>query len=102
MDLGVGQEGRSHPFFFEILYYFYRILRKIKSIYIADKWASVPATVLWIFWVRPLTDLFHQAQQFKKTKITVHCKVKDLNKISKISLENMFNSHKKKKNTKKL
>ena len=43
-DLGVGRGGRAHPFFFEIKYYFYRILRKTKSIYIAGKWASVPAT----------------------------------------------------------
>ena len=43
-DLGVGRRGRSHPFFSEILYYFYRILRKKKSIYIAGKWASIPVT----------------------------------------------------------
>ena len=41
-DLGVGRGGRGHPFFIDILYYFYRILRKIKSIYIAGKWASDP------------------------------------------------------------
>ena len=35
VDLGVGRRGPGHPFFFEILWYFYRILRKIKSIYTA-------------------------------------------------------------------
>ena len=48
-----GRGGRGHPFFFEILYYCYRIVRKIKSISLADKWASVPATPFWIFWIRP-------------------------------------------------
>ena len=31
-----GRGGRGHPFFFEILYYCYRIVRKIKSISSAD------------------------------------------------------------------
>ena len=46
VDLGVGRTrgGRAHPFSFEILYYFYRILRKTTSIYVAGKWASVPPT----------------------------------------------------------
>ena len=30
-DLGAGRGDRGHPFFFEILYYFYKILRKIKK-----------------------------------------------------------------------
>ena len=30
-DLGLGRGSRGHPFFFEILYYFYRILRKNKK-----------------------------------------------------------------------
>ena len=42
MDLGVGREGLGHPFFFEILCYFYRILRKVKSIYIAGKCLGHP------------------------------------------------------------
>ena len=42
VDEGVGRRVRGHPFFFEILNYFYRILRKMKSIYIAGKWASDP------------------------------------------------------------
>ena len=51
VHLGVGQRG---PFFLEIiLYYFYRILRTIKRFYIAGKWASVPATLFWIFWIHP-------------------------------------------------
>ena len=29
----------------------YRTLRIIKSFYIAGKWASVPATLFWIFWI---------------------------------------------------
>ena len=37
------------PFLLEILYYFYRIRRKIQG----DKWASVPANPFWIFWFRP-------------------------------------------------
>ena len=41
-DLGVVQGGRGHPFLIDIWNYFYRILRKIKSIYIAGKWASDP------------------------------------------------------------
>ena len=41
VDLGVGRRVCGHPFF-EILNYFYRILRKMKSIYIAGKWASDP------------------------------------------------------------
>jgi len=41
-DLGVGRGGHGHPFFIEISNYFYRILRKMKSIYIAGKWASDP------------------------------------------------------------
>ena len=43
-DLWVGLGGLGHPFFFKILYYFYRILTKIKIIYKAGKWESVPAT----------------------------------------------------------
>ena len=31
VDLGVGRGGRGHPFFLEIVFYFYRIIRKIKS-----------------------------------------------------------------------
>ena len=42
VDLGVGREGLGHPFFFEILCYFYRILRKVKSIYIAGKCLGHP------------------------------------------------------------
>ena len=38
----MGRGGLSHPFFFEILYYFYRILRKIKSIYIAGQVSRPP------------------------------------------------------------
>ena len=34
--------GRGRHFFFEILNYFYRILRKIKSIYIAGKRSGHP------------------------------------------------------------
>ena len=41
---GRGAEGPRPPFFFEILYYCYRIVRKIQSISTDDKWASVPAT----------------------------------------------------------
>ena len=44
VDLGVGRGGRGHPFFLEIVFYFYRTLRKIKRISMAGKWASVPAT----------------------------------------------------------
>ena len=33
----MGRGGRDHPFFFEILYHSYRILRKKESIYIAGK-----------------------------------------------------------------
>ena len=51
MDLGVGRGGYGHPFLFEILYYLHRILKKIKSIYIAGKWASILATPFWIFWI---------------------------------------------------
>ena len=43
-DLGVGRGGHGHLFFFEIVFYFYRILRELKSISMAGKWASVPAT----------------------------------------------------------
>ena len=42
VDLGVGRGVRGHAFFFEILNYFYKILRRMKSIYIAGKWASDP------------------------------------------------------------
>ena len=42
-DSVVGRGGHGHPFFIDILNYFYRILTKMKSIYIAGKWASVPA-----------------------------------------------------------
>ena len=52
-NLGVGRRERDRPLFFEILYYCYRIMRKIKSISIDDKWASLPATPFWIFWIRP-------------------------------------------------
>ena len=48
--------GQRGPFFLEIiLYYFYRILRTIKclDIIIAGKWASVPATLFWFFWIHP-------------------------------------------------
>ena len=38
----MGREGLGHPFFFEILCYFYRILRKVKSIYIAGKCLGHP------------------------------------------------------------
>ena len=41
-DLGVGRGGGGHPFSIDILYYFYIILRKMKSIYIAGKWVSDP------------------------------------------------------------
>ena len=41
-DLGVVRGGRDRHFFFEILYYFYRILRKIKSVYKAGKCPSHP------------------------------------------------------------
>ena len=43
-NLGVGRGGHGHPFFFEIMYYLHRILKKIRSIYIDGKWASVPVT----------------------------------------------------------
>ena len=49
-DLVVGRTREPRPpFLLKILYYFYRIRRKIK----ADEWASVPATPFWIFWLRP-------------------------------------------------
>ena len=41
-DLGAGRGDRGHPFFFEILHYFYKILWNIKSIYIADKYPGHP------------------------------------------------------------
>ena len=44
----VGGESHGHHFFFEIFYYFLEFSEKIKSIYIAGKWASVPATLFWI------------------------------------------------------
>ena len=39
-----GQESRGHPFSFEISTCCYRIVRTMKSIFIDDKWVSVPAT----------------------------------------------------------
>ena len=49
-DLVVGRTREPRPpFLLEILYYFYRIRRKIQG----DKWASVPANPFWIFWFRP-------------------------------------------------
>ena len=49
----MGRGGYGHPFSFESLNYFYIILRKIKRIYIAGKWASILATPFWIFWIHP-------------------------------------------------
>ena len=50
----MGRGGRGHLFFFEILYYFYRIFRKIKNIYIAGK---CPGHALLNFLVPPLLML---------------------------------------------
>ena len=45
--------GLQPPLFlWKNVLFFYRILRKIKSIYIANKGKSVPATPFWIFWIR--------------------------------------------------
>ena len=43
-----GQGSRGNPFSFEISYCCYRIVRTVKSIFIDDKWVSVPATPSWI------------------------------------------------------
>ena len=41
-DLGAGRGDHGYPFFFEILYYFYKILRKIKSVYLAGTYRGHP------------------------------------------------------------
>ena len=48
---------RGHPFLFEIFYYFSRILRKITSIHVAGKWATVLAYPFWIFWIHLCNSL---------------------------------------------
>ena len=53
---------QGHPFFFEILNYFYRVLRKIKTIQIAGKWASVLATFFWNFWIHPRWAILKHVQ----------------------------------------
>ena len=53
-----GPKGAFVPWNYFVFIYFYRILRTIKRFYIAGWWASVPATLCWIFWIHPLQIQF--------------------------------------------
>ena len=63
-NLGVGRGGLQQLFFLlKFCIILVEVLRKIKIIFIAGKWASVPATSFWIFWTRTcffaITISFH-------------------------------------------
>ena len=48
-----GPRGRGHPFSLKFCITVIELSEKIQSISTDDKWAHVPATPFWIFWIRP-------------------------------------------------
>ena len=48
---GEPRGAEATPFSLKFCIIVNRIFRKIKSIYIAGKWASVPITIFWILWI---------------------------------------------------
>ena len=63
-DLVMGRTREPRPpFLLEILYYFYRIRRKIK----AGMRVSVPPTPFWIFWIRSWFRLIKEVSWRRRT-----------------------------------